>query len=518
MTQLHTAITEGNLVTVNELLNSGADPNISAEWGESTLYIAISYGTPEIVQILLNNGIRLDAQDNLESLQKAILENQPEMVTHLMNAHVNKDILINGETALHLAIRLGKTEIARLLIEAGANKEIPDEADGFRALHGAVYYNRPEIVRLLLRAGVNKESTTGRYGSTALHCAVVLNRGEIVGLLLDSKVDINARNQIGDIPIHLAHMFRLASIYHMLCQKGAKWDVDVGRFIDDAKLVAAAWGIEGDFTFRGLSVPRGGAVLRHPTLSLFGDILTEREPEIAEVFKADGNLDLTMRLDKIQKGELVVIQCGYRSHVITLVFYKGYLAVCNRDPAWAPTKIYKINPSEMTDGLLQEIATTHLSMDAEVAERFFYSRLSGALGAQSDWICQAFNRQQPQKPQKQNCCAYASPEAALFTILALRELLNIKIPTEVAAEAAMQYAKTQYKEDTTLFRFTILSRYLDQIASNCIGKEYIDRNLLEQIQGRLKDPKWHLERFPIDKPTRALLIERIDRILHDSES
>jgi hypothetical protein len=71
-----------------------------------------------------------------------------------------------GSTPLISAAVFGKTEIARALIEAGADVNFKNN-DGSTALHSAAFLCRLEIVEMLLENGADKE-LLNNYGSTAL--------------------------------------------------------------------------------------------------------------------------------------------------------------------------------------------------------------------------------------------------------------------------------------------------------------------------------------------------------------
>lgn len=71
-----------------------------------------------------------------------------------------------GSTALISASVFGKTEIARALIEAGANLNIQNN-EGSTALHTSTFLCRTEIVEMLLAHGADK-TLKNMYGFTAL--------------------------------------------------------------------------------------------------------------------------------------------------------------------------------------------------------------------------------------------------------------------------------------------------------------------------------------------------------------
>ena len=71
-----------------------------------------------------------------------------------------------GSTALAIAATFGKTEIAKLLVEGGANVNLTN-ADGSTALHTAAFFGRTEIVEVLLANGVDT-SVRNNFQATAL--------------------------------------------------------------------------------------------------------------------------------------------------------------------------------------------------------------------------------------------------------------------------------------------------------------------------------------------------------------
>ena len=108
----------------------------------------------------------------------------------------------DGETALQLCARTNHPEIARVLIDAGADLNIQND-DGRTALYVSAYWNRPEITKMLIDAGADLNIQT-EYGSTALHYCAVWDHSRIARMLIDAGADKTIQDNNGNLPYELA--------------------------------------------------------------------------------------------------------------------------------------------------------------------------------------------------------------------------------------------------------------------------------------------------------------------------
>ena len=72
----------------------------------------------------------------------------------------------SGETPLHVAARKGHVEIAKLLLERGADPNIGD-IYGWAPLHEAAQWGRTEVARLLLKRGANPNAKDKKRDNAA---------------------------------------------------------------------------------------------------------------------------------------------------------------------------------------------------------------------------------------------------------------------------------------------------------------------------------------------------------------
>lgn len=139
---LYVTVTEGYTGIVRFLLEWGADPNDYSEQ-HSVLQIAVTRGHREITRLLMKYRVNVKA---LHCSGKTALHfctegyhDSHELMTELLDSGlcINDADSINGNTPLHLAIFQNKLEIARVLVERGADLNIKN-INGCTPAHLAV--------------------------------------------------------------------------------------------------------------------------------------------------------------------------------------------------------------------------------------------------------------------------------------------------------------------------------------------------------------------------------------------
>ncbi len=100
-------------------------------------------------------------------IQTAVISGNFEAVTEHIKAgtDLNQKEQMSGATPLMSAATFDKPEIAKALIDAGADLSIKNN-DGATALHSAAFFCRVEIVQMLIDANADK-SIRNNYGATA---------------------------------------------------------------------------------------------------------------------------------------------------------------------------------------------------------------------------------------------------------------------------------------------------------------------------------------------------------------
>lgn len=102
----------------------------------------------------------------------------------------------NGRTALLVATRSGRTDLALALVEAGADVNAKDEIRDTPFLYAGAE-GRNDILAAIIATGRANLADTNRYGGTALIPAAHHGHPETVRMLLDTDIDIDHVNDLG---------------------------------------------------------------------------------------------------------------------------------------------------------------------------------------------------------------------------------------------------------------------------------------------------------------------------------
>jgi ankyrin repeat protein len=183
-TALMYAADKGHTEGVRLLLKAGANPNIKGKDGVTALINSAHNGHVDVVKELLDEKSYKPNMNVIEKIYNLFsMNNATNIDLNVANNH--------GMTALMWAADKGHTEIARLLLDAGADPNIKEKND-LTALMFAASRGNAEIVRLLLKAGANP-NIKDNDGFTALIFAACIGNAEMVKALLNAHSDLNVQ-------------------------------------------------------------------------------------------------------------------------------------------------------------------------------------------------------------------------------------------------------------------------------------------------------------------------------------
>ena len=97
---------------------------------------------------------------------------------------------------IHTAVLSGNIEAVKQHIKSGTDINAKEPMSGSTPLISAATFNKPEIAKVLVDAGADL-TLKNNDGATALHTAAFFGRIEIVQVLIDAKADKSLRNNYG---------------------------------------------------------------------------------------------------------------------------------------------------------------------------------------------------------------------------------------------------------------------------------------------------------------------------------
>jgi len=230
---------------IRHLIDRGAKVNALTDRNASVLHVACYGNQVEIVEMLIDNGARLDIADKAGKLPLHLVigdsSNEAKQIVQMMleaganvdartMAHLgwfdaleatlndDPDLLKQpaGKTLLHVAAAKGDLKMVKMLIGQGAAVDGVDEG-GMSAMHRAALADEPAVVAYLLEKGADPDQT-GRY-QHALYSAAIAGSAEITKMLIDAGAEIDKKTRYQ---------------YTALSQAAGEGELDVVRVLVEA--------------------------------------------------------------------------------------------------------------------------------------------------------------------------------------------------------------------------------------------------------------------------------------------
>ncbi|XP_068726077.1 ankyrin repeat and protein kinase domain-containing protein 1-like [Montipora capricornis] len=204
---LHLAAAGGHLDVVRLLVEAGSNLDNIDKFGKQPLMYAVAGAHVETVKFLLETGSSVTSGRNWHALHEACKVGSPELVQILIDAgaRVNNPRHYSGGapwSPLHIAVRHGNLDCIKLLIKAGADVNSIN-AGRHTPLHEAAYRGYENVIQELLLHGADPHAASNQR-RTPLHEACMQGNVQSAMMLLDVGSKVNARDFVTDTPLHLA--------------------------------------------------------------------------------------------------------------------------------------------------------------------------------------------------------------------------------------------------------------------------------------------------------------------------
>jgi ankyrin repeat protein len=191
---------------VSKLLVAGAKPDLAKLTGETALMTCANTGSVEAVKALIVHGANVNASENKQqqtALMWAAAERHPQVVKVLVENGAD----VNARSGLIPEPEPYFTQLAPGESVFGTNYpetiRFPENSGGFTALHFAAQQGVVETAKILLDAGADINVPHSEHGS-ALIIAIASGHEEMARYLVEQGADVNVKDGWGITPLHYA--------------------------------------------------------------------------------------------------------------------------------------------------------------------------------------------------------------------------------------------------------------------------------------------------------------------------
>ncbi|KAL2756479.1 hypothetical protein ACRALDRAFT_2042593 [Sodiomyces alcalophilus JCM 7366] len=210
--------------TISILIHAGADINMRDHAGRTPLIVAVEKASMRAVDVLTEYEADMEVRlpNRGTALHIAVAKGQYMLAEKLADRGARIDSRIRDHTTLTLAISTASSEIAAMLIEAGADVDVT-ATNGTTPLLAATAIGDAHVTELLLAQGARVDVANSQ-GYYPIHMAAHKNKVEILQLLIGAGSPIDSVTQRNETPLSIAVEFGYPRVVQHLIQAGANLD------------------------------------------------------------------------------------------------------------------------------------------------------------------------------------------------------------------------------------------------------------------------------------------------------
>lgn len=211
--QLLQAAARGDLPAIQAAIKQGASINATDEQSWCALAITVALGYDHCTEWLIQNGAEVDLPLRRRALDLAIQRDRTDLAEQL----IAKGAVLNPDAGgLFLAVQQNNQRLFDLLMEAGADAKTGGRAwtisaDGKKQgipetfpLYSCIKNGNAQMARTLLEKGADPDPANLRFDRSLLFYAVEENQPEIVRALIERGANPLAKDFQGQTPLDLA--------------------------------------------------------------------------------------------------------------------------------------------------------------------------------------------------------------------------------------------------------------------------------------------------------------------------
>lgn len=193
---LGNAVIQNHLRRSDWLLTNGAHADSVHAYGGQPLHTVTRLrGLTAMGELLIRHGAQPESLEGIAAFQAACMAGDRTAASAL--ASVEPSYLLDAAPMI-AAIETGRADLVSLLLDIGMSPDVPDK-EGVRPLNKAVLANQPDMARLLIDRGAEIDFREPKHGGSPLDWAVHLGRPALVDLLGLLSHDVFALASAGQV-------------------------------------------------------------------------------------------------------------------------------------------------------------------------------------------------------------------------------------------------------------------------------------------------------------------------------
>ncbi|OCA06841.1 ankyrin repeat domain-containing protein [Wolbachia endosymbiont of Trichogramma pretiosum] len=197
---LSIAVSKKDLGMMRFLIDNGAVPDIEDLFHVTPMYYAVTMGTVEMIELLIDKGARISGYFSYAHKERtlvgwAIDKNSPEKVEVLLKHGASPDgkfdlLAYSQNSCLHAAVEKNHSRIVELLIEYHADVNVQNE-QGQTPIYFAISSKRPKIIKLLYDNGANIDNVKNIRDGTPSDYVKLFYPGKTIKEIAAEEESIN---------------------------------------------------------------------------------------------------------------------------------------------------------------------------------------------------------------------------------------------------------------------------------------------------------------------------------------
>jgi ankyrin repeat protein len=246
-TFLHHAVLKSDIELIPILINKGINIEAKDSNGNTALYLAILNNRQDIISALIDYGADIDkiyyekiSRSTKWSRGKVFFvgkfNEEGKFFEKLKNGKLEQEdfdklkLKINAtyknKTILHYAVEKGDLILIKRLIEMGANPNINSDKQEISPLNIAIENKRDDIIRYLIQTNSDIKSINKKSQKSLLHHSASSGNIELTRYLIEQGLDVNLKDSSGKTPLHYAVISGNTEVVRLLLESNAKIDVN----------------------------------------------------------------------------------------------------------------------------------------------------------------------------------------------------------------------------------------------------------------------------------------------------